>query len=316
MLWRALKNVVGGCYVDVGAAEPEADSVTHAFYLRSWRGVNIEPTSGAFARLAAARPEDTNLNIAVGDREGTTKLFLVDGGNGLSTTRADLAEHLGEQGWTSTQAEVEVRTLASIINQHVHGPVHFLKVDAEGSERAVLAGADLRGFRPWIILVEATAPNSQIPTHQDWEDLLVAADYRFVWFDGLNRFYLALEREDLADAFLVQPNVFDGFVRQREANAVDDLTGLRTAYHDLSTREQQITAIAQAQELAIAEIRHSEAKAVEELTGLRTAYDDLSTREQQITAVAQAQGLAMAEMRQGAAVDLARITAERDAWAQ
>jgi chromosome segregation ATPase len=49
--------------------------------------------------------------------------------------------------------------------------------------------------------------------------LLLAADYRFVWFDGLNRFYVAAEKMELAAAFQVQPNVFDGFVRHNEAEA-------------------------------------------------------------------------------------------------
>ena len=44
------------------------------------------------------------------------------------------------------------------------------------------------------MVVEATAPNSQIPTHADWEELLTVANYRFAWFDGLNRFYIAGER--------------------------------------------------------------------------------------------------------------------------
>ncbi len=32
MLWRALGHVRAGFYIDVGAQDPELDSVTHAFY--------------------------------------------------------------------------------------------------------------------------------------------------------------------------------------------------------------------------------------------------------------------------------------------
>ena len=163
MLWRALRGVERGCYVDVGAAEPEADSVTCAFYQRGWRGVNIEPTRGAFERLSASRPDDINLNVAAGSRDGVTHLYLVDGGNGLSTIVPDQRDSLQEQGWRSEETHVPVLTLASILAEHVDDVVHFLKIDAEGSERDVLAGADLRHFRPWIILVEATKPNSQKP---------------------------------------------------------------------------------------------------------------------------------------------------------
>lgn len=228
LLYRALRGVEKGCYIDVGAAEPEADSVTCAFYRRGWRGVNLEPVPATFERLRAARPNDINLNMAAGDQEGTTSFFLVDGGNGLSTAISEQMERHKAQGCDCTEIQVPVRTLASIVTEHVSGAVHFLKIDAEGSERAVLAGADFLAFRPWVILVEATIPNSQIPAHQDWEDFLLGAAYRFVWFDGLNRFYVAAEKMELAVAFTAQPNVFDGFVRRAEAEALAGMAEAKT----------------------------------------------------------------------------------------
>jgi len=44
MLWRALKHVEKGFYVDIGAQDPLVDSVSLAFYEHGWRGVNVEPT--------------------------------------------------------------------------------------------------------------------------------------------------------------------------------------------------------------------------------------------------------------------------------
>ena len=102
--------------------------------------------------------------------------------------------------------------------------VHFLKIDAEGAERDVLLGADLEHFRPWIVVVEATAPNSQIPTHTAWEDLLTAANYRFTWFDALNRFYIAQERwETLSPSFTVPPNIFDDFIRATDTEHLNKI---------------------------------------------------------------------------------------------
>ena len=43
MLWRALKHVDGGFYIDVGAAWSDVHSVTKAFYDKDWHGINIEP---------------------------------------------------------------------------------------------------------------------------------------------------------------------------------------------------------------------------------------------------------------------------------
>ena len=43
MLWRALKDVENGFYIDVGANHPAIDSVTKLFYENGWSGINIEP---------------------------------------------------------------------------------------------------------------------------------------------------------------------------------------------------------------------------------------------------------------------------------
>lgn len=60
-LWRALKHVEKGLYIDVGANHPTADSVTRAFYDRGWSGINVEPVPSYYHALCQERPRDTNL---------------------------------------------------------------------------------------------------------------------------------------------------------------------------------------------------------------------------------------------------------------
>lgn len=216
MLWRGFNLLPTGFYIDVGAFDPQTDSVTCSFYERGWRGLNIEPEKTHFDRLMRLRPRDTNLNVAIGEQPGQLTLYVIFTGNGqitgLSTLDAALAERHAENGFKVERTQIEVVTLADICARHCPGEIQFLKVDVEGSERAVLAGADFRRFRPWIVLVEATEPNSQRPSHATWEPLLDQADYRFVWFDGINRFYAAAERfGELARCFQTPPNVFDQF---------------------------------------------------------------------------------------------------------
>lgn len=43
ILWRALKNIENGFYIDVGANDPVVHSVTKLFYENGWRGINCEP---------------------------------------------------------------------------------------------------------------------------------------------------------------------------------------------------------------------------------------------------------------------------------
>ena len=212
LLWRALKDVESGFYIDVGAWEPDLHSVTRSFSERGWRGINVEPMAGPFARLQAQRPRDVNLPVAAGAAPGTKTLYEV-ADTGLSTLDALLAQSHAASGHGVTTREIEVQTLAGICAWHAPDVIHFLKLDCEGAERDALAGADFTRFRPWIVLAEATLPNSPEASFAAWEDLLLQADYRFVWFDGLNRFYVAAEQhERLAARLALPPNVFDDFV--------------------------------------------------------------------------------------------------------
>jgi hypothetical protein len=51
------------------------------------------------------------------------------------------------------------------------------------------------------------------PSHAEWEPLLLGHNYRLIWFDGVNRFYLAEERAELAPHFATPPNAHDGMPR-------------------------------------------------------------------------------------------------------
>jgi hypothetical protein len=84
-----------------------------------------------------------------------------------------------------------------------------MKIDVEGMEERVLRGWDARTLRPWVVLVEATRPASTEPAHHAWDGLLVDAGYRFVLFDGLNRFYVADEHPELMGPLSVSANIHD-----------------------------------------------------------------------------------------------------------
>lgn len=233
MLWRALKEVQHGFWIDVGAAHPREYSVTCAFSERGWRGVNIEPEPVYAAALRAERPSDVNLRVAVGATPGRARLQHLPG-TGLSTFDPVIADRHGRAGFALGDAlDVEVRTLAEICADHAPGDIHFLKIDVEGSEAAVLAGADFDRFRPWIVIVEATAPFCPVRATASFEGHLFDAGYRECWFDGLNTFYLAAEREAaLQPAFAAPPNVFDSYIRADHAAALARVAELETALHD------------------------------------------------------------------------------------
>lgn len=212
LLWRALQHVPNGFYIDVGANDPELHSVTKAFYDAGWRGINIEPMPSYGAAFREQRPRDINLNVAAGASSGSITLFDVPDVNGWASTDAEVAANHRAHGHAVVEHTVPLLTLTEICHQHVTGPVHFLKVDVEGFEADVLRGMDFSLCRPWIVVVEAIMPNSRDSNHLQWEHLVTDHQYHFVWFDGLNRYYVAEEHAELAQHLQVQPNVFDDYL--------------------------------------------------------------------------------------------------------
>jgi len=209
LLWRALGHVPGGFYVDVGANHPSDDSVTRAFYERGWSGINIEPLAQHIAQLRAERPRDVNLQLAIGAQDGELELFDTSV-RGLATASAEVAQMHARAGLTVVRLTVPMRRLDGVLAEYAARDVHFLKIDVEGLEADVLAGMDFSRCRPWVLVVEATRPNSQT-VEASWEPLVLAAGYQRVFFDGLNRYYLADEQAALARFFESPPHVFDDF---------------------------------------------------------------------------------------------------------
>jgi FkbM family methyltransferase len=215
MLWRALRQVAKGFYIDVGANDPSVDSVTKLFYQNGWRGINIEPIATHYLALQNERPLDINLRCAVGSSHGQVEIWACDV-RGWATLEPSVIDAHIANGIEGQYSTVLMTTLTAVCEQYAPPQIHYLKIDVEGFERSVLEGLDFERFRPWIVVVEATRPHSTVEVHESWEPLLLNANYSFVYADGLNRFYLAREQAELSGAFKYPPNFFDGFVRAPE----------------------------------------------------------------------------------------------------
>jgi FkbM family methyltransferase len=212
LLWRALGHVKEGFYIDVGANDPVEHSVTKAFYDAGWSGISIEPLPSYQQAFLEQRQRDVNLAVAAGAAEGELTLYDVPAVRGWASPERAVAEAHQAEGYQLAELKVPVRTLSSVCAEYVKGEIHFLKIDVEGFEGEVLRGMDFARWRPWVLVIEATLPNSHVTNHETWEYMVLGQGYRFAWFDGLNRYYVAQEHPELVAAFGVQPNVFDAFI--------------------------------------------------------------------------------------------------------
>jgi FkbM family methyltransferase len=202
VLWRALQDIPNGQYIDIGASGPDFHSVSKAFYERGWRGTHFEPVAKVAAKLRAARPDEVVHEVALSDYSGHRTFFL----SPIEGTTTGVSEYANPN---ATQVTIPVKTLCSFSQQWAGKDIHWMKIDVEGMEAEVLRGWDPGLLRPWVLVVEATSPNSREASHDAWEHIVLSAGYHFALFDGLNRFYVAEEKRDLLPVVAAPANVFD-----------------------------------------------------------------------------------------------------------
>lgn len=199
-----------GVYIDVGAGHPVADNVTFGLYLAGWRGVVVEPQGNLAALYAAIRPRDAVESLLVGDREGSVEFHVVDRLHGFSTISADHARNAETFGASYSTVAKPMTTVAALCAKHGLGRPDVLKIDVEGAEAMVIAGADLARTRPKVVVVEAVAPGSMAPAHQEWEPAILAAGYDLALFDNLNRWYVANDCPEITQRLRSAPLPWDG----------------------------------------------------------------------------------------------------------
>src|SRR5262249_34047304 len=213
-----------GFYIDIGSGHPVYDNTSFAFYLKGWRGITVEPNPWLARLTRAVRPRDHHVEALVGARPGEATFYLVNEFHGFSTMIEDHARAARAQfGKTSQPIARPVTTLRELCERGAPRVFDFLKVDVEGAEQGVLLNGDWQSFRPKVVVVEALAPYTLAPAWPAWEPFIAKHGYRYVWFDSLNRYYIAEEAGDLAHRFDAAPAAFDDVFQFRDVKpALDD----------------------------------------------------------------------------------------------
>ena len=189
ILYVLLLDIKNGFYIDIGAYDPNKVSVTKAFYLRGWNGINIEPLPNQFKLFEKERPKDINLQMVIGNNEGNVT-FYVDGQ--CSTVQKKYAKR-------NESINIKMDTMSNICKKYVPEgkEVDFCKIDVEGNERDVLLGYDFDNYKPKVFCVESTIPLSFKPNYQLWEKILIKNGFTFVYERGVNRYYVNKKFSDI-----------------------------------------------------------------------------------------------------------------------
>jgi FkbM family methyltransferase len=157
ILRRIFEHKQKGFYVDVGAYHPFLFSNTYIFYLRGWRGINIDATPGSMRLFNKFRKRDINLEIAVGEKEETLTYYMFNE-PALNTFDENWVKEMnGKMGYYIVKkVPIKVYPLLKILEKYLpkDQEIDFLNIDVEGKDFEVLKGNDWNKYRPKVVLVE------------------------------------------------------------------------------------------------------------------------------------------------------------------
>lgn len=244
MLWRCFKDIKKGFYIDIGANDPVKDSVSLLFYQNGWRGIHVEPTTQYSEQLKKARPEEVVKQIALGSYDDEITFYEFPE-SGLSTSCIDIAKKNEEQGHHFIETKVKQQRFDDAFSDiDENQDIHWLKIDVEGAEQQVLEGWSTLPIKPWVLVIESTLPLSQKENYDAWEARVLDKGYEFVYFDGLNRFYLSKDHPELKSHFNFPPNVFDDFIQNQgslvQQKYLDEQNKTRKLESDVQDKNEQL----------------------------------------------------------------------------
>lgn len=145
-----------GTFVDIGAHHPVRFSNTYHYYLKGWRGINVDPRPGFKNMFDKVRPGDTNLECGVANQNGEL-IYYEFKEPAFNTFCKDSIIYAKTRTDLINESVIPVQPLSQILNENLTNSddVTFMNIDVEGLEVDVLKSSDWQRFRPKIVCIEA-----------------------------------------------------------------------------------------------------------------------------------------------------------------
>lgn len=150
-----------GFFVDVGAHHPKKFSNTYLFYLKGWRGINIDAMPDSMIEFNKIRPDDINIECGVSNEEGELDYYVFNEPlmNTFSKKDAEIvqAKKYSESHELVKVIKVNTKPLSKILDECLLDNVNidFLSVDVEGFDLKVLQSNNWTKYKPKLILIES-----------------------------------------------------------------------------------------------------------------------------------------------------------------
>ena len=175
-----LRGIARPSYIDIGAHHPFFINNTAIFYERGSRGINIEANPELIDAFSMHRPDDINLNIGIGDKEGELNFYVMKQ-NTLSTFSKEECDFMIANGNSLSEIKkIKLTTISKILEKYFNNTFpDFMTIDAEGMDFQILQSIDFEKSFPKVICVEAAeySPIGSGKRRNELIDFLVSKGY-------------------------------------------------------------------------------------------------------------------------------------------
>ena len=185
ILERLFGGEKNGFFIDVGAHHPKRFSNTYKFYLKGWRGLNIDAMPGSMDLFNKIRPEDINLEIGVSKTESELTYYIFNEPALNTFSKEEAIKKNGLRNFKIIDERV-IKTipLDKILENNINNSItiDFMTIDVEGLDLEVLESNNWEKFKPTYILVEDLKKYkiSDMPLKSDIYKTLENKGYEFI----------------------------------------------------------------------------------------------------------------------------------------
>lgn len=146
-----------GFYVDIGANHPYIYSNTYKFYLKGWRGINVDANPGTKKLFDGIRPHDINIETGVSLHPGELNFYQFENNVFNTMDRQTAEQHCKEFSISIKEViRVQTRSLADILDTNLPTgqKIDFMSIDVEGLDMEVLRSNNWEKYKPEVLVVE------------------------------------------------------------------------------------------------------------------------------------------------------------------
>lgn len=196
-IWKVLDRQTSGFFIEVGAFDGYHYSVSYGLEAMGWSGLLIEALPGPFEKCRARRTDSRVVHAAlsrpgapvtmeftaVSDQYGGMLSYL--DASGSSPLAAEHARMIEQSKVATEKVRVPVTTMDALLEAH-KGPIDAAAIDVEGGELDLLAGFDLKKWKPRVLVLEDNSGNPDSPLGK----YMSTQPYLFAGWVGVNRTYV------------------------------------------------------------------------------------------------------------------------------